>query len=57
MFQLIIESYTSLMVGKCITEVLNNTFNSIKRFDSMPQSKLGIGESARSRSATAIKKI
>jgi hypothetical protein len=56
MFQLLIESYTNLIVGKSITEVMNSTLNSIKRFDSMPTIKLEKGETARSRTATIIKK-
>lgn len=56
MFQLMIESYTNLIVGKSINEVMNNTINSIKRFDTMPGVKLKRGESARSRSATSYKK-
>lgn len=56
MFQLIIESYTNLIVGKSITEVINNAYDSIKRFDTMPHVKLAKGETARSRSATSFKK-
>lgn len=56
MFQLFVESYTNLIVGKSITEVLHNTYNSIKRFDTMPSVKLKKGETLRSRSATAYKK-
>ncbi len=56
MFQLLIESYTNLIVGKSITEVMNSTLNSIKRFDTMPTVKLENGETARSRTATAFKK-
>jgi hypothetical protein len=56
MFQLLIESYTNLIVGKGINEVMNSSYDSIKRFDTMPAVKLQKGESARSRSATSFKK-
>jgi hypothetical protein len=52
MFQLLIESYTNLIVGKNISEIINTTLNSIKRFDTMPTFKLEKGETLRSRTAT-----
>ncbi len=56
MFQLLIESYTNLIVGKSITEVMNNTLNSIKRFDAMPSIALEKGETVRSKSCSVYKK-
>ena len=52
MFQLLVESYTNLIVGKNITEVISSAYNSIKRFDSMSLPKNAKGGSARARSAT-----
>ena len=56
MFQLLIESYTNLIIGKGINEVMTNSYDSIKRFDAMPGVKLQKGQTARSRTATVFKK-
>lgn len=56
MLQIIIESYTNLIAGKPITDIISNVYTSLKRFDIMPKSKLEKGESHRQRSATAFKK-
>lgn len=56
MFQLIIESYTNLLTGKSITEILSSTYNSIKRFDTMGEATLEPGQTLRSRTATSFKK-
>ncbi len=56
MIQLLIEAYTNLIVGKNIMETMNNAYNSVKSFESMPGMKLGKGETARSRTATQYSK-
>ena len=54
--QILVESYTNIIVGKPIHEVVHDTVNSSKRFDTMPAQKLQKGESMRSRTATTYKK-
>ena len=56
MLQLLIECYTNLLTGKGMSEVINNTSNSIKMFESMAKVKLNPGESARSKSSMVYKK-
>lgn len=56
MLQLLVSCYTSLLTGLGISEVLYNTYDSIKMFENMQRTKLNPGESARSKASTTFKK-
>lgn len=56
MFQLLIESYTNLIVGKGIHEIQSNAYDNIRRFDSMPGKKLAKGETIRTRITSIYRK-
>jgi hypothetical protein len=49
-------SYTNLIAGKNINDIVSSNYSSYKRLDSMPTIKLKKGESIRSRTATAFKR-
>lgn len=49
-------SYTNLIAGKNINDILSSNYSFHKRFDSMPSMKLKKGESVRSRTSTAFKR-
>jgi len=55
--QFLLEAYTNLIIGKPISEVMQATAESLKKFESIPGYKLSLsGETYRSRIATQYKK-
>jgi hypothetical protein len=55
--QLLLNSYSNLVAGKNIDDVLSSNFSNRQRFDSMPGIKLKKGESMRSRTATPFRNL
>jgi len=55
--QFLLESYTNLIIGKPISEIMQATSESLKKFESIPGYKLSLsGENFRGRIASQFKK-
>ena len=52
LFKIIIDSYTNVMIGKNMVEIMTERVETCKLFESLPYTKLKPGESLRTRQAT-----
>ena len=52
LFKIIIDSYTNVLVGKNMVEIMTERVETCKLFESLPATKLKPGESLRTRQAT-----
>ena len=52
MFKIIIDSYTNVLVGKNMVEIMTERVETCKLFESLPYTKLKPGESLRIRQST-----
>lgn len=57
MLQFLVECYTHILTGRSVNDVINNSYDSIKMFESMPKVKLNPGQSLRSKSSMVYKKF
>ena len=52
LFKIIIDSYTNILVGKNMVEIMTERVETCKLFETLPATKLKPGESLRTRQAT-----
>lgn len=57
LFKIVLDSYTNIMNGKNMIEIMTENAQTCKMFESFPAIKLKPGESARSRQATVYPKV
>ena len=57
LFKIVLDSYTNIMNGKNMIEIMTENAQTCKMFESFPAIKLKPGESARSRQATIYPKV
>ena len=55
LFKIIIDSYTNILVGKNMVEIMTERVETCKLFESLPATKLKPGESLRIRQSTVYK--